>query len=91
MGGSYFCTLADLGSREPVFSFMQMRQLPVIWAQVLLHQFLAPVLVEHSAQNFQTVALHWGCTGFDASLKEIIAGLVLDAKLMLGSRNIVTL
>ena len=37
------------------------------------------------------VALHWGCTGFDASLKEIIAGLVLDAKLMLGSRNIVTL
>ena len=36
------------------------------------------------------VALHWGCTGFDASLREFIAGLVLDAKLMLGSINIVT-
>ena len=32
------------------------------------------------------VALHWGCTGFDASLKEIIAGLVLEAKLMLTAK-----
>lgn len=35
------------------------------------------------------VALHWVCTGFDASLRAFIAGLVLDAKLMLRSINIV--